>query len=154
MTLGQSGRFFRVNAWVQSPWASVKSLLVAICFSLMSLVVLPAPGWPFLILPSLFPVFSPLLSSVPPSLHPCLHHSLKSSTTPLYLSPSLPASLLNLFIQHPLPSSRVPPSIPPSLPPFISPSIHPSLALPSFIHSSIHPSIHPFLPPSLMCQIP
>ena len=150
MTLNQSGRLFRVNTWVQSPWASVLSLPVAICFSLMSLVVLPAPGWAFPILSSLFPFFSPLLSSVPPSLHP----SFKSSSTPLYLSPSLPPSLHPSWIYSfttPYPPSGVPPSIPPSLPPFISPSIHPSLALPSFIHSSIH---RPFLPPSLMCQLP
>ena len=114
----------------------------------MNLVVLPAPGWPFLVLPSRFPFFSPLLSSVPQSFHPCLHPSLESSSTPLYLSPSLPPSLhpsLNLFIHHPLPSLPGP-----SLHSSISPSIH--LCIDSSISGSpfIYLFIHPPVPSSLL----
>ena len=85
-----------------------------------------------------------------PSIPPPLFQVLLYPSLLLSFPPSIPSSLLNLFIHHPLPSLQGP-SLHFSISPSISPSIHPSLALPSFIHSSNH---HPFLPPSLMCQLP
>lgn len=79
-----------------------------------------------------------------PSIPPPLFQVLLYPSLLLSFPPSIPSSLLNLFIHHPLPSLQGP-----SLHSSISPSIHLSLHLSVSGSPFVYPFIHPSsLPPS------